>query len=66
VLFENLMTGNTTPWLPAWTGETAINSVQGGGSEMRPIPYDYERGIYIASVTGATRPFIIEVSAENA
>jgi hypothetical protein len=65
VLFENLTTEITTSWLPTDTGEIAGDSTPGGGIEERPVPYDYERGIYIASVTGATRPFIIEVSAEN-
>jgi hypothetical protein len=64
VLFGNLTTGSTTPWLPTWTGDVAIDSVP-GGTETRPIPYDYERGIYIASVIGAARSFIIELSAEN-
>jgi hypothetical protein len=66
VLFENLRTGSMTPWLPTDTGGTSTISLPGGGTETLPDLWDYERGIYIASVTGATRPFIIEVSAENA
>lgn len=60
VLFESLTTGITTPYLPTWTGEEVQS-----GTEVLPVPYDYERGIYIASVIGATRPFVIELSAEN-
>ena len=55
------------PLQPGWWdghGDVAIDSVP-GGTETRPIPYDYERGIYIASVIGATKSFIIQLSAEN-
>lgn len=54
-LFPNLHAGDATPWFPTSRDPT----------DPKPVPYDYTRGVYIASVRGASAPFILQLSGEK-
>ena len=57
VLFENLRMGNAIAWFPTY--------IDASDTTSNPVPYDYTTGIYIASVRGASAPFILQVSGEK-